>query len=271
MKYYSSKELKAMARAQLTGKYGTYIGAYLIFSLITWILSFVINLIIPNATAFLYATNRDAFLAVLPRGVMYLIIFLILSLIFSVMRLGLVKMILDGSRDYPVRLEDLFYGFRHHPDRVILMQFFLALIEIACVIPGYLMMLLGQLSGSITLLVISSLLLCVGGIFSIYYDICFCQCMFLMADYDDISPVQALKISRKRMKGSKGRFFWLSISFIGIYVLGVLSCGIGILWVVPYVMMTEANFYRNLGYEIPQPPAAPNAQDSQNPQDSVNC
>ena len=38
------------------------------------------------------------------------------------------------------------------------------------------------------------------------------------------------------MRGKKGKFFYLQLSFIGIYLLGAIACGIGLLWVIPYIL-----------------------------------
>ena len=48
------------------------------------------------------------------------------------------------------------------------------------------------------------------------------------------------------MKGNRIRYFYLLISFFGISLLGVVSLGIGFLWIVPYMSMTEVEFYRDL-------------------------
>ena len=35
----------------------------------------------------------------------------------------------------------------------------------------------------------------------------------------------------------------MELSFIPMYLLGTLSLGVGFLWIIPYVGMTEAHFY----------------------------
>ena len=45
------------------------------------------------------------------------------------------------------------------------------------------------------------------------------------------------------MRGNKGRLFYLELSFVPLYLLGTLSLGLGFLWIIPYVGMTEAEFY----------------------------
>ena len=54
---------------------------------------------------------------------------------------------------------------------------------------------------------------------------------------------EALSLSRQMMQGHKFNAFVLSLSFIGWEFLGLLLCGIGILFVQPYVDATFAELY----------------------------
>lgn len=60
------------------------------------------------------------------------------------------------------------------------------------------------------------------------------------------SATEAITKSRQLMDGHKTDLFVLDLSFIGWYLLGIITVGIGLLWVVPYYRQTRANFYRNL-------------------------
>lgn len=51
------------------------------------------------------------------------------------------------------------------------------------------------------------------------------------------------------MDGHKMDLFIFDLSFIGWWLLGIISCGIGLLWVNPYYRQAKANFYRNLAGE----------------------
>ena len=70
---------------------------------------------------------------------------------------------------------------------------------------------------------------------------------YIMRDMLDHShEPTATEASRQLMKGHKMDLFILDLSFIGWWLLGIISCGIGLLWVMPYYRQTKANFYRNL-------------------------
>ena len=244
-----SKELKAMARIQLAGKFGTYIGAYALYFMISGVLSSLLGFFLVGTTT--NATMNGLPFHSIPQMILYFIVSLIISLILSVFALGFNKMFLDGSRGYPVRFDDLFYGFRHHPDRVILLQFLIMLISLVCVAPGYILILCTVLMElSFPVMIAGIILLIIGCIAVIYFSLSFSLCMFLLADYDDLSAMQALKESRKLMTGNKWRYFVLQLSFMGLLLLGVLSCYLGLLWILPYMTMTQTNFYRNITQEI---------------------
>ena len=55
-----------------------------------------------------------------------------------------------------------------------------------------------------------------------------------------------LKASRKMMKGNRGVLFYLYLSFIPLFLLGILSLFIGDVYVLSYFYSTEAAFYRSL-------------------------
>lgn len=52
--------------------------------------------------------------------------------------------------------------------------------------------------------------------------------------------------SRRLMDGHKAELFWLELSFIGWYLVALLTFGIAWFWILPYVNMTRAVFYDNI-------------------------
>jgi len=45
------------------------------------------------------------------------------------------------------------------------------------------------------------------------------------------------------MYGYKWKYFCLGLRFIGWFLLGILSLGIGFLWIMPYMSISFAKFY----------------------------
>lgn len=71
---------------------------------------------------------------------------------------------------------------------------------------------------------------------------------FILIDRPETSGMDALSESWNLMNGHKWEFFCLNCRFIGWALLCVLTCGIGYLWLFPYMYASYCNFYRNLRY-----------------------
>ena len=69
---------------------------------------------------------------------------------------------------------------------------------------------------------------------------------FVLNDRQDLLPKQAVEESARLMQGHRGQFFWLCLSFIGWMILSVIAFGLGYLWVLPYIVITQAFFYEYL-------------------------
>ncbi|HIS26739.1 MAG TPA: DUF975 family protein [Candidatus Pullilachnospira intestinigallinarum] len=253
----SSAELKALARTQLSGKYGLYIGAALVYNLISGAASWIITMIFPTFSISNMMLGYDNVSLPVSSMILFYVVEFIISLILSIFTIGFLKMYLDGSRGYQVMFSDLFYGFRHHPDRVILLSLALGLLYAACMLPGYVVIILAILLESFGLLIAGPLLLVAGLVAVVVLTLGFSQAMFLLTDYDDLGPIQAAKESWKMMKGHKGRLFYIDLSFLGLSLLSLLSCGIAMLWITPYMRMTQTFFYRELDGELDAPASTP--------------
>ena len=88
------------------------------------------------------------------------------------------------------------------------------------------------------------------------------QAYYILLDNPEISPMEAIRRSKAMMAGHKGRLFVLGLSFIGWIILAAIPFGIGMLWLIPYMMAAYAHFYddlrsRSLGLPptIPENPA----------------
>ncbi len=71
---------------------------------------------------------------------------------------------------------------------------------------------------------------------------------YLMVEYK-MGALEAMQESKHLMTGKKARLFCLDLSFIGWELLGVLTCGIGLLWVLPYEQAARAAFYQEICLE----------------------
>jgi len=72
---------------------------------------------------------------------------------------------------------------------------------------------------------------------------------YLLIDDPEIEVSEALRQSKKMMHGYKTRLFYLDLSFIGWGLLCILTFGIGILWLAPYMLTSQTIFYEELRNE----------------------
>jgi len=88
-----------------------------------------------------------------------------------------------------------------------------------------------------------SILFVIPGIVMTYaYSMAF----YIKCDHPEYDWRTCIDQSKAMMSGHKGELFYLDLSFIGWYILGILCCGVGTLWVIPYHSATRAQFYQAL-------------------------
>ena len=88
-----------------------------------------------------------------------------------------------------------------------------------------------------------SLLFIVPGIIK---SISYSMAMYILAENKGMNPMEAINKSKEMMNGHKMEYFVLMLSFIGWSLLGIITCGIGFIWIAPYMSATFANFYNKI-------------------------
>ena len=97
---------------------------------------------------------------------------------------------------------------------------------------------IGILVGTIGLLGFI-LLIVPGVIFAIAVSMSF----YILKDNPELGVIDVIKRSIQMMKGHKMEYFCLCLSFIGWIILGILTLGIGFMWIYPYICTADAHFY----------------------------
>jgi len=69
---------------------------------------------------------------------------------------------------------------------------------------------------------------------------------YIAYDEPDLSAYECCKKSIEKMKGNRGNYFVLSLSFIGWAFLAVLTLGIGFFWLIPYINVSYVCFYEEV-------------------------
>lgn len=75
---------------------------------------------------------------------------------------------------------------------------------------------------------------------------------YILEDNPEISANQAINLSCRMMKGHKFELFLLMLSFIGWILVGILTLGVGYLWLIPYMYTAMAAFYQDVKADYEQ-------------------
>ena len=77
---------------------------------------------------------------------------------------------------------------------------------------------------------------------SYYYELTY----MIAAENPEMSSKDVVDKSKELMQNNRLKLFCLEFSFIGWAILAVLSLGIGMLWLAPYIQFAKVSFYKNL-------------------------
>ena len=70
---------------------------------------------------------------------------------------------------------------------------------------------------------------------------------YIVKEYPDLSEIEVITLSSRMMDGNKWRTFLLDLTFLGWFLLGVVTFGIvNVLWTLPYYENTMAVLYLEL-------------------------
>lgn len=235
----TSAELKRLAREKLTGHWGLVIGATLLLSLIMF------AVLIPFYVLFFISRGGVVqFLA-------YIAATLIVSIVAVIMECGISRMQLGFARGQDTGIGMLFGEFARRPERYILGILMMIGIELVCFLPSIVCGTVAVMQDMVFLAsMIATALYIVGMVIGIMLAFRYALAFLLMVDHQQMGPVAAFQESSRLMDGNKGRLLYIYLSYIGWNILGMLSCGIGTLWVSPYMNQTVISFYLDLTGEI---------------------
>ena len=194
------------AREALSGRWGLAVGASLVFMLI---------IVVLNNYSLLsrFSDISGTFLVITVSSS------ILLLLIIGALELGFSTFALSIARKEETKLNMIFSGFNHYGRALglsLIMALFVILWSLLLIIPGI--------------------------IAALSYSMAY----FIMSDDPNIDPMEAISKSKKMMYGYKWKYFCLGLRFIGWMILGILSLGIGLLWIMPYIYVSYAKFYEDL-------------------------
>lgn len=231
------KELKRIARGNLQGNFLGLIRAFVCCNLITSLIE----------TPFSMMRNEIPYST---QNIIYYLAVFVIMIASVVLKVGQYCLHLDVARKGELHLSILFYPVKYDANRLIIIEAILFLLRAVALLP---------IGGAIaifcfsenTVLYLTALgLILLGCVLIVMMEITFGMTYFVLIDGEELSIKEALITSVKLIKHHKGRFLYMNLSFIGMYLLTLLTFGIGLLWVQPYVMQTTTLFYLDIKGEL---------------------
>lgn len=238
MRKITFRELKGRARGLLQGKHGFFALATFLMSAFNLMFFYVLASVFPSAGGGL-------------NFILNLACTVLVNIVYFLLLAGLHLIYLQLCRGNSFRLKDLFFAFSVHPEAVaaIAVADFLVQMIPTNLIPWSLAKILFAQKPADILIYL--LVLLVSLILTVWIELLFSIALFVYCDAPWKSALQIAKDSFTITRGNKIRILLLEFSFIGMGFLAVISFGIGMLFVQPYLYTTQTLFYLNLRGEEP--------------------
>lgn len=98
-------------------------------------------------------------------------------------------------------------------------------------------------SANIMVMVIGFIAIFASGIYAYIKQLSYVLSYKIAYDEPDLTSKEVVEKSQALMKGNRGNYFVLTLSFIGWAFLATLTFGIGYLWLLPYMQVSFVCFY----------------------------
>lgn len=231
------KELKRIARGNLQGNFLELIRAFVFCNLIVSLIEM----------PFSWMTNEVQFST---QNMIYYGALILITIASVVLTVGQYCLHLRIARTGKLHLGELFYPLMHDANRLIIAEVFLSVIRVIGLAPVIGAFAIIQFYEEMNMYLIALGLAILGCILITFIEVTFGMIYFALIDGEELSVWQTIKEALKLIKGHKGRFLYMQLSFIGMYLLALLTLGLGLLWVQPYVMQTTTLFYLDIKGEL---------------------
>lgn len=254
VQYKTRAELKYLAKEKLKEKYGASMLACLLQDIISYAVLIPVFIMLELLASAIFTLitgdpNYDYSWEIISYPLQF-----IGSVAGAMFITGNARFFLNLAHRHTPQISDIFYGFHCQVRKNILLATVIVLITSIARLPVDISNMLSAplVTKSLSMMQISKLqmvLAILSIIFVIiYFPISFMlsQVFYLSQYYPEYGVKQVIKLSIQIMKGHKWRLFCLNVSFIPMYLLGILSLGIGFLWIIPYVQATQTEFFLDL-------------------------
>lgn len=266
-----AKDFRDRARSALSGRWGLALGTGLVASLLGAGTYFLNSSSGGSGGSFdeetitsLQEMPEEAIVMILGIVAVVFLVSLAISLAFFLLggpiTLGYVKFNLDLVDGKEARIDDLFSQFNRFGDGFLvqlLRQIYISLWTMLFFLPGIILgIVIGVLvamSGAsdemvgVAVLVGIFVGLIPAAILGTIKEYGYAMAPYILYENPNMKANDAIRASKELMNGNKWRLFCLLFSFTGWALLSVFfSCGIGHLWLTPYMEAAVASFYREI-------------------------
>ena len=222
-------ELRKEAREALSGKWGKGICIILAYLLITFAIGFIEGLFENNSLLFLLIEIAVLVITV-PLSFGLTISFMKLKRNENVTAFGFLN---DGFTNFSKS-----WGIAWHTFVRMLLP------VVAIFIIAILMSILTVTSAKTPLFALAGVVLYIATlIYTVSRSLLYVVAYPIGYDNPELSSKDCVKKSEELMKGNRGNYFLLELSFIGWAILGTLTLCIGYLWLIPYMQVAMVCFY----------------------------
>lgn len=233
------KELKRIARGNLQGNFMEVIRVFIFCNLIVSLVEMPFSMM----------TNENDWST---QNIIYYVAVILISILSVVLTAGQYRVHLTLARTGEIHPSDLFVPVKEYSNVFILTEIILFGLSLLCLIPSFGAMAIIYLYEDITLYMVALALSLISMILVLFLSLTFDLVYFVLNDNSDFTAIEALKYTKNMIKSHKGRYLYLLLSFIGMFLLVGLSFGVAIFWVQPYMIQTITVFYLDVKGELPE-------------------
>lgn len=231
------KELKRIARGNLTGNYMEFIRTFVFCNIITSLIEMPFSMM----------TNEAQFST---QNIIYYVAVILISIASVVLTAGQYRMHLSVARSGKAHPADLFFPVKYHADRFIFTELILFGISLVAMIPmiGGVILVYTQTDSKyyVGALILALVSLVMTAYLSLTFDLVYC----VLNDNEDLGMMKALKFTKELVTTHRRRYLYLQLSFLPMLLLVGLSFGTAIFWVQPYMTQTITLFYLDVKGEL---------------------
>ena len=213
------------------------------------------NMLIPCLVTFFFFSAKNVFEMFMQLGVLgsdlfafifYIALFITINSIWGLIRFGISRYFLSFITTKKASPANIFAGFKGSTETIIGISLILTVISLVLQLP-YLIYTFFYSVNTLHSFLLSLVLFLAANLIFYLIEAYLAPVYFVICDNPGSRLPWILVITFSLMNTKKFfKYIGLQISFIPLYLLGLLSFGIGLLWVVPYAYTSYAYFYESL-------------------------